>query len=282
VTAHEGLVLGLPMADYLADDGLSGSGARKLLPPNAPAIFRWHRDHPQEPSEAMDFGSAVHQLALGDPEDRLLIVDAATWRGKEAASAKAEARAQGLIPVLARSMKDIRATAEAVRSHPLASRLFSDGQPEASLFWTDPATGVRCKCRLDWLPDNRTGRVILTDLKTSRSADPQTWAKSAADYTYHQQAANNLDGVRALGITKHAAFRFVVVETRPPYLLSVVELDDEALALGAALNHQARLIYKQCTDSGEWPGYAETVETVSLPGYYMSRHDDVFEMEIAS
>lgn len=282
MSAPEGLVLNLPMADYLADDGLSGSGAAKLLPPNTPATFRWNRDHPQESSEAMDFGSAVHQLALGDPEDRLLIVDAATWRGKDAALAKEEARAKGLIPVLARSMRDIRATADAVRSHPLASKLLSDGQPEASMFWQDPETGVRCKCRLDWLPNNRKGRVIFTDLKTSRSADPQSWAKSAADYTYHQQAANNLDGVRALGLAKSAAFQFVVVETRPPYLVSVIELDDEALALGAALNRQGRLIYKQCLDSGEWPGYPATVVNVSLPGYYLSRHDDAFEMEISA
>jgi hypothetical protein len=275
VSAPEGLVLGLPMAEYLADDGLSGSGAAKLLPPNAPAIFRWSRDHPQESSEAMDFGSAVHQLALGDPEDRLLIVDAATWRGKDAAIAKAEARANGLIPVLERSMRDIRATAEAVKAHPLASKLFSNGQPEASMFWTDPATGVRCKCRLDWLPDNRKGRVTLVDLKTSRSADPQTWAKSAADYSYFQQAANNIDGIKALGLAKDAAFLFVVVETRAPYLISVVELDEEAIELGAALNHQARGIYKRCIESGEWPGFPNEVSKVSLPSWFMSRKEEL-------
>ena len=42
---------------------LSSSGARKLLPPSCPAIFRYEQDHPQPPKKVFDIGSAAHKAA---------------------------------------------------------------------------------------------------------------------------------------------------------------------------------------------------------------------------
>jgi hypothetical protein len=49
----------------------------------------------------------------------------------------------------------------------------------------------------------------------------------------------------------------------------VVELDHDALAWGAERNTRAREIFRDCTESGIWPGYQAdgTHTTVSLPGW---------------
>lgn len=280
--SRQGLVDGLPMADYLAEPALSGGGSRKLLPPHAPAVYQWERKHPTGPSDAMELGSAIHQVVLGDIEERIRYVDAASWQGKAAQAERKALRAEGLIPLLAKQREDVEGSAAAIKAHSLASRLFApgSGRSEVSMFWTDPETGVPCKGRLDWLPGKRRGRLLFPDLKTAASADPQKWAKSAADFGYHIQADWYLGGLRQLGLADEtAAFVFVVVEPKPPYLLKVCQIDAEDLAIAAYLNRKARRLYAECVRTDTWPGLSEDVETVSLPAYYRSRHDAAFDEE---
>jgi len=59
-------------------------------------------------------------------------------------------------------------------------------------------------------------------------------------------------------------FHFVLVEKTEPYLVSVVELDTEAVNIGRQLNDRAKRIYRECTATGNWPGYPSG-ELVSLP-----------------
>ena len=66
--------------------------------------------------------------------------------------------------------------------------------------WQDES-GVWCRALVDWLPDVAPGgRLIVADYKTAASADPDTWARAAASYGYHQQDAWYLAGVEALGL----------------------------------------------------------------------------------
>lgn len=70
-----------------------------------------------------------------------------------------------------------------------------------------------------------------------------------------------------------AAFVHVVQETVPPHLVSVVQLDAEALQVGAEQAHRARSLYARCQETGRWPGYPPTVHSVHLPGWYLAQHD---------
>ena len=61
--------------DPVPGGSLSSTGARKLLPPSCPALFRWQQDHPVH-KDVFDFGSAAHRLVLGaGPEIALLDYD---------------------------------------------------------------------------------------------------------------------------------------------------------------------------------------------------------------
>lgn len=271
-----GVVDDLPDVEYHAHPALSSSGARKLLPPSCPARFRWERDNPPESTRTLDFGKAAHRVVLDRGAD-LLVVDADDWRTNAAKAQRDEAHATGRTPLLREEMRVVEDMAAAIRKHPVASVLFNPdrGRPEQSLFWTDPTTAVDCRARLDWLPDPSSGRLIIPDLKTSQSAQPDAFAKSCASYGYAQQSAWYIDGAKQLGLAEEVAFVFVVIEKTPPYLVTVCELDWEALRIGARLNWLAREVYADCQANDTWPSYTDEVAHIQLPGWYLRQHEDI-------
>lgn len=270
-------VYNLTSEEYHADPvperlggSLSASGAKKLLPPNCPAIFDYERHHGRAPKTAFDFGHAAHELVLGVGAG-LVAVDATDWRTKAAKEAKEAAYADGKVPLLAADVQVVEAMAEAIQAHPIAAALLNpeNGKPEQALLRQDEQEGVWLRSMLDWLPNSGVGRMIVPDYKTCVSAAPERFRKAAADFGYHQQAAWYVGMVLALGLAEDAAFVFVCQEKTPPYLVSVFEPDAQALRVGRAMNREAIDIYAECESSGVWPGYSQEVELLSLPPWYV-------------
>ncbi|MFE9645280.1 PD-(D/E)XK nuclease-like domain-containing protein [Streptomyces sp. NPDC006365] len=252
---------------------LSSSGARKLLPPSCPAIFRYEQDHPQPSKKVWDIGNAAHKLVLGNGP-ALQLVDYERWDTKAAKADVAEARAAGAIPLKRAEYEQVHDMADALRRHPVASLLFDPerGTPEQSLFWRDDRTGVMRRARLDWLPNPRSGRLIIPDYKTCRSANPEKLAKDIDEYGYHQQDDWYRAACRALGIAgDDAAFVFVCQEKSAPYVITVIEVTATARRIGAARNRRALETFADCTASGYWPGYSDDIEPIALPGYAETR-----------
>lgn len=267
-----GLYPDIPNDDYHADpvDGgsLSSSGARALLPPSCPARFRWQQDHGRPPADHYDFGHAAHQLVLG-VGDPIAIIDADDWRTKAAKEARDEARAAGHTPLLAGDMLIVEAMADALREHPVASKLLTPGSglPEQTLVWRDATTDVMCRARIDWLPHPTPGRrAIIPDYKTCHSAEPEALRRAMHQFGYHQQADWYLSAARALGLAgPDAAFLFICQEKTAPYLLTIFEPDPIALRIAAERNYMARAVYRHCTETGHWPAYVEGVAQLALP-----------------
>lgn len=257
----------LPADEYHRQPALSSSGARKLLPPSCPAIFRHEQLHGQPRKRVFELGHAAHALVLGcGPE--LVEVDAKDWRTNAAKDAAAEARERGAVPLLPDEYAQIHAMAAALRAHPTAAALFNPerGRPETSLFWRDEESGVDRRARLDWLPDPGTERLVVPDYKTTTCAEPGELRTSAYKYGYHRQAPWYLDAVQALELADAtAAFVFVFQEKTAPYLVTVIELDVIALALGRELNRRAIDRYADCVRRDVWPGYSDEIELVPLP-----------------
>ena len=266
---------GIPDTVYHRLPGLSASGAKLLVPPSCPAKFKEQRDNPPPSNAVFDLGKAVHRLVLGEGAP-LKIIDADSWRSKAAAEARNEAYAAGVIPVLVGDFGQIKAMSDAVLMHPVAGKLIDDGvgQAEVSLIVDDPTTGVRLKARPDWMTE-RDGRVWLVDLKTSVTAEPKAFARRAADYRYHLQAAWYVQVAALLELDPQAAFVFVAVEKEPPYLVSVTEWDGEAMQEGALLMRQAIDTYARCMESDFWGGYFEGITPIYLPRWAFGAQESI-------
>jgi PDDEXK-like domain of unknown function (DUF3799) len=245
----------LYLSDPVPGGSLSCSGAKRLLPPSCPALFRWEQEHPVY-KDVFDFGSAAHKMVLGaGPE--LAVIDADNWMTKAAKEARDMARAEG--------------KAAALREHPVASALFSPergGRPEQSLFWPDAEFGIWRRCRLDWMPDpSAPGRFIIGDYKSAAAADKASIAKAVANYSYNMQAPWYADAVTALGLAEDPYFLFVFQEKTAPYLITVAELDYDAMQAGREKNRLAMEIFRDCKSADSWPGYSQDIELISLPAW---------------
>lgn len=263
------VVDGMSAEDYHADRGsVSSSGLRALLAPGCPAQFKHDRDNPPPPKREFNLGHAVHGEVLGEgPEIDALPFD--SYLTKAAKEARDEAREMGVVPLLRHEWAQVQAMAETIRQHPVAGPLFEPGTgvAERSLYWTDPATGVRCRVRPDWLKDRGEGRLIVVDLKTAKAVDPAALQRAVYDHGYHAQAAFYLDGVKALGLhgDQEPAFVFVFQSKTAPYLVHLVELDLPALTLGAARNERALRTYAECERTGIWHGFNDRITYLPLP-----------------
>ena len=278
MTATEPLtgIIDMPETDYHQRPELSSTEARQLL--ESPAKYQWRKHAGEEHRDTFDFGHAVHGLVLGVGRE-VVVVDADDWRTNAAKDAKKLAYETGRVPLLTKDWERAQAMRDAVHNHPAAAMLLDParGTVEQSAFWTDPATGIRCRCRFDKLPPLDTpGRFIAVDFKTAAAADVRSFAKSAASYGYFMQAAWYLDAVRVLLERPDAAFVFVVQEHEPPFLVNVIELDAPALTIGRERNARARELYAECTASGVWPGYGVEVQLASLPRWVELQHEADF------
>lgn len=267
-------VYDLPEHVYLSDPipggSLSFSGAKRLLPPSCPAIFRHEQLHGRPPKPRFDFGHAVHSLVLGAGEP-IVVVDAEDWRTKAAREQRDAAYLAGHVPLLTADHQAAQAAAEAVFAHPIAGALFADKQAQAerSLFWRDERHDVWRRARLDWQTTLPDGRPVVVDLKTCQSAEPAAIAKAVLTYRYYQQHPFYCDGLASLGLAEDPAFLFVFVETARPHLVTVCELDPAAVDAGRARNDRAIEVYAECKATDTWPGHVPDTDipVITLPAW---------------
>jgi len=249
-----GIYSGISNADYHRDPAL-GSTSLKTLATKTPAHYQHDKAHPKF-SGAFTLGTAAHSLILEDDRSGIEVVDADNWLTKAAKEAKAEVLAAGKQPLLAKEWFQVQAMRGAVMAHLTARGLLTGHKAEESVFWDED--GLTLKCRPDaWKPG------LLVDLKTTRSADPNDFGKTAHEFGYHQSAAHYIDGVKA-ATGEELPFHFVLVEKTAPYFVSVVELDIEAVNIGRQLNERAKRIYRECVETNTWPGYPNA-DLISLP-----------------
>jgi hypothetical protein len=262
--------------DPVQGGSLSSTGAKKLLPPSTPAHYRYWVDHGGEHVAAFDFGQAAHAKVLGVGRE-IVAVEAKDWKTKAAREERDAAYATGQIPLLAHEAEQVDAMAAAIREHPLAAALLNpDGAyVEHALIWQDPDAGIWRRSKLDMLRYLADGRTAIIDYKTTVGAAPSELGRTMHRYGYHQQAAYYLDGVRAVELgDDQAVFLFVFQEKTPPYLVSVAQCDQDALAWGERLNRVAIDTYRRCTETGLWPGYGDQPHQIELPGYALRAYED--------
>lgn len=275
------VVDGLPAEEYHSDrTSISSTGLRALLAPGCPAQFKHDRDNPQPPKREFDLGNAVHTIVLGEGHD-IAVIDYPDWKTAEARGKRDAAYETGKVPLLPKEKAQVDAMAEAIRRHKDAGSLFAPGMgiPERSIYWTDPATGIRCRVRPDWLII-RPDITVIVDLKTTADASPDACSKAIESYSYHQQGALYIDGVQAAGLAPEGArFFFVFVSKKAPHLITVRELKDQDQDIGRARNETALRRYAECVASDEWPdwtGPVDTIPQIGMPTWATLRQAEEF------
>lgn len=276
--------LAMDEATYHARPELSSTEARLLL--SSPAKYRWKKDNPPliAPSKKFDIGSAIHAKTLGTGYEVVVIPDELLSSNgaiatKEAKAFVEDVRAEGKLPLKRADLEPIEGAAESVLAHPGASALFSQpGTAEASVFAKDPATGILTRARFDFLPTEfglGSPSRVAVDLKSCVDASEDGFTKSIANYNYDVQRAWYLDTLK-WETGEEAELVFVAVEKDPPYLVAVHQLPALWAGMGETKARIARERYKECDESGVWPGYGDEVHMPSPPTWLVYKHEEEY------
>jgi hypothetical protein len=270
-----GLIPNLPLLDYVRDPApapsLSASLAHTLLTKSP--RHAWHESARLNPnwqpdeSEAADIGTIAHAILLDGDRSRIEVVHAPDWRSPKVREQRDAAWAAGKLPILVDRMADVEEVVHAVRNAIAVSELaevFRKGGPEQTVIWQEEE--VWCRARPDWMSDDR--RVLL-DLKTTQgSAEPSAWTRGPLLFQGHDlQAAHAMRGVTAVEKPRDVAFVFLVVETDPPYGVSLVGLSPAYRAFAEAKLASARTIWAECLKTNRWPCYPPRVAWAEPPGW---------------
>lgn len=244
-------------ADYHASAGFSSTLARALIT-RTPAHAKALMDGRGRVSDAMDMGTAVHQLLLRD--DRVDVLDFDNYRTNDAKAARDVSRSQGRIPMLLHKWDEAHAIAARVREQIVELDLdpvpFTEGTAEHVIRWEE--RGVECRAMLDWVRDDNR---YIDDLKTTADASHRGFQRKIWSLRYDIQAAFYRRAVLA-SQDAQPRFRWVAVETEYPYLVTVHELDKLALENADARVDEAIDTWGQCVAAGSWPGYPMFVNEV--------------------
>lgn len=288
-----GIFPNLSNADYHGHKGsVSRSGLMefKRSPYHYWAAYLNPEKPPQEASNALIFGDALHTLVLepesfleryivesepfAKPEKQPLLRDvgrdafeaakkriAAQKAAIEAEKEEFIARAFGRTIIDEKMFSNLNSIVSSIRSNKHAAETVVGGLVEHSLFWIDKETGVLCKVRPDIWHDN-----YIADLKSTISADERSFQNTIATYGYHIQAAMQREGIRELTGKDIENFVFIVCEKNYPFCVVPYILDSAAMDKGREEFKSLLRDFKECLDRNEWPSY-ET-KTISLPGWY--------------
>jgi exodeoxyribonuclease VIII len=289
-----GIFAGISNEEYHTGEGVSKSGL-DLIHDQSPLHY-WSKyldpnREPRKETPALKLGQALHTAIL-EPEEfdnRYVLVPDGAPRRPSITQINAKkpsddtlyaigwwddfnAKNEGKVILDAGDSDMVKKVSTNARNHPLAKNILSVGVAEQSVFWTDPETGVLCKCRPDWLIDPNPNCAVL-DLKSALDASPEGFRRSAYNYGYHRAAAWYLDGVEAATGERPDAFMFLAVEKEPPYAVAYYYADEAMIELGRRECRAALRTYAECLSSGKWPGYADRLLPLGLPRWAEVRLD---------
>lgn len=242
----------MPAHVYHADrDALSCSLMKPLL--ISPAHFQAGLAVCDKSSEAQDFGSLVHLLLL-QPEavsQELAVFPGVPDRPQILRKFAAQHPGKLVVdePTFASGRRIAQKVADTQYKGRALGRFIEEAISEATIYFTEPTTGLRMRVRLDsYHPD------ISFDLKTSRFAAGRAFARDAEEKGYDLQAfMYSLARCLYEGTTVPKPFVFIVAENTEPHSVSTLSAGETFLGNGALKFQACAAAFKACTASGYWP-----------------------------
>jgi hypothetical protein len=159
------------------------------------------------------------------------------------------------LPIVSpKDMSRIIGARDAVLAHPVAGALLrGKGYNEASVFATDPETGLGLRMRADRLTEDASGRPWCVDLKSAPDVDK--FVRSAREYSYDIQDVFYRRTLALAGVP-NAEFCFIVADLKPEYgvhAVRVVIMDDVTRAAAEEILRNDLRRFAKCKARDEWP-----------------------------
>lgn len=257
--------------EYHAGPGISKSHL-DAINAGSPRHY-WHKylnpnRKPNEPTDAMLIGSAVHAAIL-EPDDFKNQVVESPGFDRRSKTGKAEYEAfkkehAGKIVLAPEDFQNCANIRDAVHTHPVAGGLLRGGRAEQSFYAIDNETGELIKCRTDYIHDSG---AMIVDLKTTEDASPDGFGKSSANFRYPVQTAwyhRVLDSVYG----EHPEqWVFLAVEKKPPYAIGIYFMEHDLVTRAAIAAQRDLMRIIEHKRAGVWPDYGMEPQPLAVPAW---------------
>lgn len=263
-------------ADPCATPSLSASVAAVLVKQSP--LHAWLK-HPRlggagavrETTAEQARGTLIHALVLGKGEQQVEIIHAENYRTKAAQESRDAANFAGLTPILAREFDAAKLVADSILLQLGALGIkIEPAYAEQVLEWTEetPEGPCLCRCMMDHV-DFDSG--VILDLKTIRSAHPDSIRKHVFEYGYDSQRAAYCSALRHYkpDLAGRESFRWIFAEELPTGLkhraiLTIAEADGQTRGLGEAKWEFACKTWAKCLRENNWPAYLPAGEVARI------------------
>ena len=203
----------------------------------------------------MDLGTLVH-AALLEPEKlntHFAVYPKSVLKSNGAlgtnASDKFEAENAGRICLKEEAFEAAEKMVAAVRDQ-ISQWLNAFAMIEHAIFWTDPITGLRCKCRPDFLVISEHIKLCI-DIKSTGDASPEEFEKIIANLGYWMQDSHYCEGIEAK-FGGEAEFILVAVENEWPHECAIHRIDPINREQGREKRWEALAGIAECHQTGDW------------------------------
>jgi exodeoxyribonuclease VIII len=280
-TPPMGLHFDVPSGKYHADLGVSNSMLSSMA--KSPAhCWGLHLDpmRPEiEATDAMKGGTLTH-CAILEPEELLkryvIKPEGMTFATKEGKDWRA-AQPAGLGIIAGSDLERVKAQRAAVMSVKALADMLAVGHPEASAFAIDKATGLRVRCRPDWVQRTAPKRARVLDVKTISDLTYESVMRAIGAYGYHRQQAHYTNVLQAAG-WEVDEFVFGFVSSSYPYVAAAFVLDEESV--GQAHDEVGELLdrFANCQRNNHWPAFGDGYQLTGLPKW--AKRSNEIEIEV--
>lgn len=246
--------------DYDAIKAINFSSLMHLM--TSALAYQFRLENPGEPKPWFTLGSAAHCAILEPDEfEKRYAVYEPVRNGK--AWEEWQKEHPGVQSLKPHEMAKAIRIRDAVYGHRIARSLLQGGRAEWTVTWTDEATGLACKSRVDYLrPD------FLLDLKSARDPSPAAFTRTASALGYPPKMSFYHDGATAARFIdgKHRPY-IIAVQSDEPYDVACFQLSQDAMLYGRGFYRSLLRRLLECTEANYWPGVAPDLQELGISAY---------------
>ncbi len=254
-------ILNMSFDDYLSYDAISRSDLN-LVEKSPEHYIR--KSEIYKSTRSMDVGTMFHSFLLEPDvffEKSCILEKNLDSRKKEDRALKIINELEGKKIIQKKDFELLKKMHEGVKRNRMASKLICGGLSEMTLIGKDKNTGLKIKCRPDYMIDVDKSKAIILDIKTTQSARDVDFMRSMYAYNYHIQQHM----ITSLLLQKYEQvdFYFIVCEKESLYSCVVYNLSDDIMRFAETKYNNLMAKIKQCKEDGVYNGYENKTLTLT-------------------
>lgn len=259
------IIKGLTEESYNQIDAIRSGHLKAAL--ISPAHYLARKNEPSEDTDALKFGRALHHAVFEPEVFKTLYTAKPEGLNLGTIEGKQWKKSVGDKEILSHEeYTNLEGMYNAILNHKHAYPLLMAGDPEVTVVWENPDTGLKCKAKYD-----RFHEKCKVDLKSTRNL--AHWDHYQYEFL-SKKYRRDIQAVHYMEPFPEQSFYHVVIEKNPPYGIKIHPIHSLSLLASKLIRRDALFSIKNSMESGIFNSYNEDIEDVNLPEFLLGGIND--------